>query len=397
MRRVALVVALALAVALGVAAADRGGMPSPVIYPVQRLPLSFSHERHLALDLACDYCHEGAATSRRVGDRLIPPEATCATCHPIDRANPTKEVPAGKPAARCDACHPGWDGTGAPPRVEIPAASLKFNHQLHVSRGAPCARCHGDLRAEKVNLATRAQLPRMPLCLECHDGKQARSGCLTCHLGDRDGRVRTALPDGPLVPSGTLRGDAHDLRFRREHAAVARNDERYCANCHVRSFCLDCHDGVKKPMDIHANDYVSIHAIDARRNTTECAGCHRLQTFCTGCHARSGVSDDPRTSEFQRESQAEGNPVTRRFHPEGWWAGPGSGGRTSRDHSFEAQRNLRACASCHREDFCRECHATQVNPHPATWRGSLRCKSLLARSGRTCLRCHTDANDVRCE
>jgi hypothetical protein len=392
--RSACFVAVALALALGVAAAER--MPSPVIYPLQRLPLSFSHARHLALDLACDYCHEGAATSRRGADRNLPAEAVCATCHPIDRAQPTKEVAPGKPDARCDSCHPGWDGAGAPPAVLIPTPNLKFNHELHVSRGAACTRCHGDLAAEEVNLATRAQLPRMPLCLECHDGKQARGACTTCHLGDRDGRVRTVFPEGQLLPSGTLRGDAHDLRFRTEHAAVARNDEKYCASCHVQSFCLDCHDGVRKPMDIHANDYVSLHALDARRNATECAGCHRQQTFCTGCHARSGVSDDPRTSQFERESRAEGQPVTRRFHPDGWWSGPGEL-RSRRDHSFEAQRNLRACASCHREEFCRECHGSQINPHPGSWRGSLRCRSLLARNGRTCLRCHTDVNEVRCD
>ena len=394
--RAAAVIAVLIAVGVGLAAAER--MPSKVIYPVQQLPLSFSHQQHLALEkIGCGYCHEEASSSRRAADRNIPREAVCATCHPIDRAAPTKEVAAGEPDARCDSCHPGWDGQGAPPAIAIPTPNLKFNHQLHVARGATCVRCHGDLLAARVDLATRAQLPRMASCLECHDGRQAQAACTTCHLTDRDGRVRTTLPDGQLIPSGALRGDAHDLRFRSDHAAVARNDDRYCASCHVRSFCLDCHDGVKKPMDIHANDYVALHALDARRNTHECAGCHRPQTFCTGCHARTGVSDDPKTSEFQRGSRAVDAPVENRFHPQGWWSGNVRDARTARDHSFEAQRNLRACVSCHREDFCRDCHASQINPHPATWRGSLRCRSLAARAGRTCLRCHTDPAEVRCD
>jgi hypothetical protein len=231
----------------------------------------------------------------------------------------------------------------------------------------------------------------MGLCLECHDGEQAPAACTTCHLGD-GARVRVDYPEGRLVPSGALRGDAHDLGFRLDHGRVAASDERYCASCHRREECLDCHDGVLKPLDFHGNDYARLHAIDARRASTDCGSCHRLQTFCTGCHARSGVNDDPKTSEFQRPSQVLG--AANRFHPPGWWSG--NQARGPGDHSFEAQRNLRACASCHREEFCKDCHGQQVNPHPAGFGSSARCRSLLARAGRTCLRCHVDASQVRC-
>jgi hypothetical protein len=384
---------------LGLAAADRLRLPSPVIFPAQRLPLSFSHAEHLRLEIGCGDCHEYAARSRRAVDNNLPGENTCAACHEIDRARPDKEVAAGEPDARCDSCHPGWDGTGSPPRLVVPAPNLKFNHEAHAQRGIGCRDCHGDLLAEGVGLATRAQLPLMPRCLECHDGQQAPAGCTTCHISERDGRVRTDFPEGRLVPSGTLRGDAHDARFRTEHARVAQNDEGYCASCHVRSFCLDCHDGVVKPMDFHVGDYVNTHAVDARRGAIDCGACHRLQTFCTGCHARGGVAADPRTTVFERPT-AENPAPSGRFHPPGWVAGTSGGGilRAAADHSFQAQRNVAACASCHREDFCKACHGA-VNPHPAGFGASARCRALADRSGRMCLRCHTDLDSgpPRCD
>jgi hypothetical protein len=67
-----------------------------------------------------------------------------------------------------------------------------------------------------------------------------------------------------------------------------------------------------------------------------------------------------------------------------------------------AQRNIRSCVSCHREQTCLECHTafgagatpsiksqfTGANPHPPDWAGSARCKALVARNKRVCLKCH---------
>ena len=378
-----------LLVMMSVAAAEP--LPSPVVLPPQSLPLSFSHTQHLELGLAFTECHPAATTSTRSGDRLLPPEATCARCHAIDRGQPEKAVAAGAPDARCKACHPSWNGEGAPAPVVIPTPNLVFNHQVHAQRGIGCARCHGDLG--KVGLATRAQLPRMPLCLECHDGKQARAACSTCHPTVAGGRLTTEFSSGQLTPSGVLRGDAHDLGFRTNHARAGA-DRRYCESCHQESFCTGCHAGVSKPLDFHAGDYVRRHVADARRNQPDCRGCHRLQTFCTGCHSRMGVSDDPATTAFPRRSE---NPAGRRFHREGAWTTMNPGERTRAHHAFDAQRNLGACASCHREDFCMSCHAQEVSPHPPGWPTSARCKSLRAKNGRVCLRCHLTAETATCD
>jgi hypothetical protein len=395
--------------------------PSRVLLPEQHLPLRFSHAAHLRRDIDCLTCHTQAATSTSARDNLLPREAACQSCHPIDHTDPWKHTD-GPPAA-CAACHPGVPRTpteelkgpgpqleAAIARVEMPVPYLKFNHQIHVGRQIPCARCHGDL--SQVDLAGRAQLPRMAQCLGCHnDGLGARdssgrrsaaasSRCPACHLQAPDGTLQVQYPTGVLIPSGTLRGDDHGLEFRQHHRAQALSDEEYCAACHRRDFCQRCHNGVVKPLDYHGGDYVARHGLEARRSQLDCAGCHRQQTFCLGCHERLGVVDHatlpakPAVSPFA--------PATsRRFHPVGW-ASPTVG---PAHHSLEAQRNIRSCTSCHREETCLQCHSAlsggalgiSANPHPPDWQSSGRCAAMRSRNARMCLKCHRDGSaELRC-
>jgi hypothetical protein len=71
--------------------------------------------------------------------------------------------------------------------------------------------------------------------------------------------------------------------------------------------------------------------------------------------------------------------------------------REANHHAYEAQRNIRACASCHREDFCMSCHAGAISPHPIGFAASKRCEALSQKAGRMCLRCHISAQTARCE
>jgi hypothetical protein len=398
--RLASLIAAALALTVIVVAGWRGraradaawASPSAVVYPPQQLPLTFSHARHLARGATCVGCHVDAQTSRSAVDNLMPTEAACTGCHAIDRGpgagasvSPGPGLaPSPSPPAtgRCAACHPGYQ-PGAPfARVSVPPPNLKFSHAAH--RATDCRVCHGDLRAAGVGLATRDQLPRMRQCLSCHDDRRAASTCTTCHLAGVGGRVETEFRDGVLAPLGTMFGDAHGGDFRTRHAAVGQSLERYCATCHAERFCADCHQGTVKPLDFHAGDYVLTHAIEARRGTPDCSACHRQQSFCVGCHERSGVG--ARGGDF-----ASDDPM-RRFHPDGF----------DQRHGGEARRRIDTCASCHREDFCATCHsaeptAARISPHPPGWRGSARCEALLHRAERMCLRCHIGDGEARCD
>jgi hypothetical protein len=385
----AVVLATLISAALTAIALAAPGV-SRVVYPAQRLPLRFSHAQHVgALAMTCTQCHDRATPSRSATDRLIPGEAACRACHAIDRARP--DGTGGGPASACVACHPGHVPGTPVARISIPTPHLKFSHAAHAT--TPCQHCHGDLAAEGVGLATRDHLPRMETCLGCHDGATADATCTTCHLATPGGRVRTELPDGRLVPAmGGVAGTPHDADFRTQHARAAQQEARACASCHEERFCADCHLGTVKPMDFHPGDYVTLHAVEARRGVPDCAACHTTQRFCVGCHERSGVG-------VRADSGFSRSGAIGRFHPPGWAT---LGSRGPDHHANEAQKNLKACTSCHREDFCRECHSAEpmrlgISPHGPGWRTSGRCRALAAKNQRMCLRCHTQLERVGCD
>jgi Cytochrome c7 and related cytochrome c len=360
---------------------------SPIVYPAQQMPLIFSHAMHAKRGTQCVACHPDAPTSRSAVDNLIPTELVCRACHPIDRTQPEKVV-AGAPPARCTACHPNYSPDRPVARVYLTPTPLKFSHAAHGKTA--CAGCHGDLT--RVDLATRAHLPTMASCLSCHrEGAQERR-CGDCHLTKLGGLIETELPHGRLVPRHTGLGDGHGPGFAKDHRQEARQIDATCTACHDRSTCIGCHQGVTKPMDFHAGNYLLTHAVEARRGTPDCSACHRAQSFCVGCHDRSGITLRG-ASQF---SPTDG----RRFHTAGWASS--SLGIAGNRHAGEAKRNMASCTSCHREDDCVKCHSAEAgslraSPHPRGWRGSARCRALDRGNRRMCLKCHVTREELGCD
>jgi hypothetical protein len=272
-------------------------------------------------------------------------------------------------------------------RVYLVPAPLKFDHAAHGKQ--KCESCHGDMR--RVDLATTRQLPPMSTCLACHPaGGQVRR-CADCHFAKPGGLVETRFAHGTLVPRSTGLGDDHRAGFTKDHRIEASQPGATCAACHDRSECVACHDGQVKPMEFHPGNYVLTHAVDARRGKPDCSACHRSQTFCVGCHERSGVG---------RRGQTDFNTAdpARAFHPQGWASTLGGENR----HAGEARRNIAACASCHRDDECLKCHSAQpgaarFSPHGPGWRNSARCKALDRGNRRMCLRCHVTGDEIGCD
>jgi hypothetical protein len=352
-----------------------------VVYPPQRLPLIFSHGKHAARGATCVQCHAAATTSRSAVDNLLPTEAACRACHAIDRADINKVA---TPVAACTGCHPGFAANRPVERSYIIPGPLKFDHSAHKQT---CESCHGDLR--RVELATTKQLPTMGSCLSCHASDQRQ--CTTCHLGKIGGLVETQFPHGTLVPERSGLGDEHGPGFTRDHKQQARRLDATCNACHDKSECVACHQGVVKPTDFHDANYLLVHATEAKRGRPDCSACHRAQTFCTGCHERSGLGMRGRT-EFSRFDPQ------RQFHPSGW-ASEAIGANL---HAAVARRNVSACASCHRDDDCIRCHsaepsALKISPHPPGWRGSTRCEMLDRGNRRMCLRCHITQDELGCQ
>ena len=347
-----------------------------VVYPLQRLPLIFSHAKHLARGTTCAACHAAAATSQSAVDNLIPTEAACRACHAIDRADPAKVA---TPVTACVGCHPGWRADVPVDRVFLVPPPLKFPHDQHKQ---PCESCHA---VRQVDLATTAQLPSMESCFACHKGGMEERHCGDCHLTKMGGLVETSFDQGKFVPA------THGPRFANDHKEEARAPGSTCNACHDRSECVQCHQGTVKPMDFHRGNYLLVHATDARRGTPDCSACHRYETFCVGCHERSGLGT-------RGETQFRSDRTDLRFHPVGW----SSKGAGPNLHAQEARRNITTCASCHREEDCLACHSAEpggvrASPHPAGWRGSSRCKALDRDNRRMCLRCHVTQDELGCD
>jgi hypothetical protein len=362
------------------------------VYGAQEIPLRFDHGQHLAVGVDCQVCHADAATSTRSADRLLPAPQTCDACHQSNHPVPAL---ADEGELACSTCHAASEQRRVTASVRMPNARIHFNHALHMSKevGANCETCHGDM--SKVRLATVLQLPDEATCLSCHDGDKASDRCSTCHLSDASGRLSTRPLDSDfagharLMPQGdsNWRGAAHDLNFVQDHAGVAKANPSLCRACHDDDSCLDCHAGSMRPLRIHAADFLSTHGMDARSGRSDCQSCHRAQTDCLACHQRVGLSSDRGSDE-----SAFGPGAAVAFHPAGW--SDGIGGRQG--HAFAAQRNIRACVSCHEEDSCLACHSgTQaarpglgVSPHGPDFASSLRCQTLANRNRRACLQCH---------
>ncbi len=372
-----------------------GSGPSEIIFPPGQVPIRFDHAKHHALGVSCVDCHVNAKTSRRAGDRVAASVATCDRCHGTSHEDLDQVVGEGAKGA-CATCHEGYrEGDGnRVRRVLVPSPRLRFSHQVHAARNIGCGQCHGAVH--RVGKATRMRLPRMRACLTCHDlpdGSRgdAKAGCPTCHLTEASGRLRTAYPNGQLLPPRWLGAAEHGPDFLNTHGPAAARDSRFCGRCHSEDSCARCHDGRARPRQVHPNDFLSMHGVAAKQSAQSCGSCHRHESFCKTCHMRAGVTATGPS--WNRANQGRVHPP-----PEVFVSAPVTG----RHHGTEARRNLMSCVGCHVERDCVGCHATRggggmgVNPHPAGFAN--RCASALSRNGRSCLVCHEpgDAMLSRC-
>jgi hypothetical protein len=377
-----IVITLLVLLAATVLAGERESAWSPIVYPEQRMPLAFSHAKHLGRGTTCDACHPNASTSRSAVDNLIPTEAQCRACHAIERDKPDKQA---TPVAACKACHPGFQPGVPVERVYLTPTPLKFDHSAHAKQD--CESCHA---VRQVDMATTRQLPAMSSCFACH--KQDTDSCTKCHLAAIGGLMQTTFPHGRLSPRSPTLGDDHGPDFLRDHKQAARRMDSTCNACHDRSECVECHNGVVKPVDFHQANYLLLHSVEAKRGKPDCSACHRQQTFCTGCHERSGIGT-------RGDTQFNSVDAGAQFHPPGWASTtPG----VSNLHAIVAKRSIGSCASCHREDDCLACHsaeatALKVSPHPPGWRNSTRCRALDRGNRRMCLRCHITDDELGCD
>lgn len=386
-KKIIALIAVGPLIGTSISIAASGRERSLAVFPAQNMPLRFDHGVHLKGGADCTTCHDSARKSTQAADRNLPKHPECEECHDIKGAARGKKV---DPPATCGYCHPGFDPSvrREPARVEFPAPNLKFNHKVHVDKRIACTTCHGQM--DEVTLATRMQLPKMATCLDCHDGTVAAGACTVCHLERGAGRLQVNFASGALRPmQGNPFGLDHGVRYDFAHGNRASLDRQACAQCHAESECQNCHNSLQKPLSVHPNDYITLHPVQARMDSTRCEGCHRLQSFCAACHERTGVGQN--ADPFFRSNKV-------RVHPDYQvWVnvlGP-------QHHGLQASRDIKQCISCHREETCMACHSDadrrgaqagdrrQYSPHPDGF--AQMCRALASKNDRPCLKCHTES------
>lgn len=339
---------------------------SPIIMPRPEVPIDFSHQQHLKLNIKCTACHRQALESRDTKDDLFPRAEVCHSgCHNIKAPNPAKAFP----KASCDVCHPGFRKEDGKPAPVVPkAANLNFPHRTHTVIGILCTDCHKGL--EKATRPTFDHIPNMERCLTCHNGNDAPSQCKTCHLQKGNAQLQTRFSSGTLAPTGRFRQDDHrDPAFLFRHRVGALNEEGYCAQCHTQTECLECHAGETKPT-FHANNYALLHSQDAYTDTGQCMSCHVASRDCETCHEQTNLTIESRVG------------GAGKVHPPGWADFFGSN-----SHGPMARRAAASCQSCHPEQDCIECHSARtlrINPHPPGFNP----ERFSIRTEAACRKCH---------
>lgn len=138
----------------------------------QEQPIAFNHKLHMAQDMECTTCHEGADSAAHA---RLPGNDVCMGCHNDPLGKSAEEPRVRELAAK---------------KREIPWARMNrlvghvyFSHRAHVKWGKiECEACHGDMRSATTPVRS-SQIGRLTMstCIACHRQMQARTDCLTCH------------------------------------------------------------------------------------------------------------------------------------------------------------------------------------------------------------------------
>jgi hypothetical protein len=372
--------------------------------------LRFSHVVHGAAVadqevLACQACHALDAAAGRMAVGAAAPER-CIACHEDGAVQHLDQ------RIECARCHvdlgatrlslervahlpqPAWHGTAQFLSVHGTAEGAATCSVCHARES--CERCHANARDvgqiqqlgrdSRIAALAAGRAPEYPLppdhaardwgashgatararpgrCANCH----TQPSCTTCHAAGGSDIVRALPPlqpgSAPGVDPARITGTVHSPDVHTEHGRLAASGRLECMQCHTRSQCAECH-AAADPRAFHLPNFVERHAAEVFAGRGRCQACHNTETFCRACHTSTGVSAQAMNASFH-----DGQPM---------WV---------LSHGQAARRGLEACASCHRQGDCVQCHSASggwgVSPHGPgfTGRGE-------TRSAAGCRLCH---------
>ena len=387
--------------------------------------LRFTHGEHARTvsarstadsSLTCESCHaaEGAPWMQVSRGEL----GRCLSCHGITAAH------LEAPDSACATCHRALPEAPELSRARIAAFPAPSSHRTegferagHGKLAQPvssdthrpgvatsCATCHArefctqchvnapetptiqalasDVRSLAIGAKLKAPTAHANDRFQGRHGSQSRSAratCATCHTQESCAschQSNSALI-ASLPAASTSRGigavifrhkpATHGADFAERHGPLARAAPSSCSGCHARSECLECH----RPNAGGANGYhqagfLSRHPGAAYNQQSDCSECHNSASFCTTCHAQSGLSSS--------QGLLQG-----KYHD--------VGGAFLLSHGAAARRGLESCVTCHTERDCLTCHSAQTrrfNPHGP----GFDAERLRNKNPQTCAACH---------
>lgn len=348
--------------------------------------IKFSHKAHAEL-VECKVCHSAAANSISLKVIAYPNHDNCKDCHDVENDS------------QCSTCH--FEGKFEP--LVRSKSELIFNHSFHVNdKNMDCKTCHKGLETVDYSSELASPNPMMEDCYTCHNNKSfASNACESCHISTAN-----------LIPQ-----DHKSVSYISSHKFAANSIDANCQMCHdiKTNSCQTCHvattgiteqnfaddfyqpyapnayiDGAKQQQitRVHELNYRFIHGIDAKGKTSDCEGCHQVETFCSSCHLSN-----------ERDFALGG--ILPASHLKMGFAtiGVGTGGG---DHATLARRDIERCISCHdvqgADPTCITCHldsdgikGTNPKTHPA---GFMRGENgdWHSDQGSVCFNCHTSAS-----
>ncbi|MCZ6636164.1 MAG: hypothetical protein O7G87_22430 [bacterium] len=254
-----------------------------------------------------------------------------------------------------------------------------FSHQFHLQDiGLECTDCH--VNAPQSERSGDNLLPKEANCSDCHgDEVKDPDQCQKCHQDvahpvafENPERVIDFPHEFHLARVGLQCEDCHRGMMQTDYAArkhwPAMPD---CLTCHqdeaAPADCETCHPKVEviRPQT-HQQNWIHEHRQFSRAGDMPCAMCHQ-DSWCEDCHAGALLV----SLEGPAEKMASGAPANR--------------GRVGQivqrqhelnyrfTHPMDAVGKERACATCHDQTFCVDCHRVegQERRFKPVWHGPL--------------------------
>lgn len=304
-----------------------------------RVVSTFNHAIHVAADMSCTDCHEGAEGEDQAG---LPEIELCEGCH---------EIEDNEAYAKWVESEPKEDGSVVISREQLKGfRDVTAPHAIHYAGEVTCDICHGDI-AESEKILENTILSK-EMCMECHEGD---FDCSDCHS----------------VIRKTTKPSSHWREWVGKHGRTAVTESgsvnKRCILCHEESACHECH-RTRRPAS-HGGGWKRFHGseVDTEFELQEnrCYFCHR-QLDCKKCHKTESPSS----------------------HTASW---------RTRTHGLHAETDRDSCLVCHKQAYCSGCHrAAPPRPRDGAHVSGADCSSchaLLDHGTRSsenfeCAKCH---------